>query len=362
MFEVCRRCLMPNTRPETPFEDKVCQACINFDARSQVDWKSRLNELAGICERYRRQDGSWDCVVPVSGGKDSHAIVFYMKEVMGMNPLLITVGDPFTKTKAGAKNYYNIGETFNCDQILFTVSPKALKCLVTAGFEKLLNPLLFVEQVLNTIPFKMALKFGIQLLMKGESPFIYGGSVIENKSANKRFHRKFNDFDMQFWIDQGADKEELNSIVPPKNFDGLNTYYMSYFVPWSSLKNFEIAKRYGFVDLTHEWKREGCIEDFEQIDSIAYLAHLWLKYPKFGFQRTSDIVARRIREGALTVEQGKELISKYDHKLDQCALEDFISFIGYSTNEFWSIVERFWNTEIFKKDGNFGWKMKVSRF
>jgi len=365
MFEVCTRCLMPNTRPETPLKDGVCQACKNFDTKSKVDWNERLKELRIICDRHRSKNGSWDCVLPVSGGKDSHSMVYWMKEVMEMNPLLITVGDPFNKTDAGLKNYRNIGETFNCDQILFSVSPDLARRLIRRCFEEVLDPLRFIEQILNTIPFKLAIKFGIRLIMKGESPFVYGASIKEEKSALDLMYRNINRFDINFWVERGARKEELNSIVPPATKDlrklDPEVYFMSYFVPWSSLSNFEIAKRYGFVDLSHEWKREGCMEDFEQIDSFAYLTHIWLKYPKFGFQRVSDIAGRRVREGALSIEAAKKLILELDHKLDQLAVEDFVYFLGYTTKEFWDIVDQFWNPIIFKKDGVV-WRMKVSRF
>jgi len=138
-------------------------------------------------------------------------------------------------------------------------------------------------------------------------------------------------------------------------------YYLGYFVPWSSVSNLAIAKRYGFTDLTHEWKREGCMEDFEQIDSMAYLTHLWLKYPKFGFQRVSDIASRRLREGAITKGDAKKLIIEKDPVLDQLAMKDFIDFMGYTIKEFWDIVDKFWNPDIFEKDG-ITWKMKVRRF
>ena len=105
-------------------------------------------------------------------------------------------------------------------------------------------------------------------------------------------------------LDTSRLKDALLNFIVPLNEQELRKlnpqcYYLSYFVPWSSLSNLKIAKRYGFVDLSHEWRREGCMEDFEQIDSIAYLTHLWLKYPKFGFQRTTDIAARRIPRGCL---------------------------------------------------------------
>ncbi len=365
MFEICNRCLMPNTRLHTPFKKGVCQACKNFDTRKEVDWDKRLDDLKEICDRHRSKDGSWDCFIPVSGGKDSHALVYWIKEVMGMNPLLITTGDPFTTTNAGVKNYYNMGESFNCDQILGTVSPDLARRLIRSAFEEFLDPLRFIEQVLNTIPFKIGSKLGISLSFKGESPFIYGSSLEEDKSVLERILKRTVQFDVDYWVERGAKKQELNTIMPIPD-DELarlkpESYYMSYFVPWSSVSNHDIAKRYGFVDITHEWKREGCVEDFEQIDSMAYLTHLWLKYPKFGFQRSSDIVARRIREGNLSIEEGKQLILKHDHKLDQLALKDFVDFLGMNVKEFWDVVEKFWNPDIFKKDV-VSWQMKVDRF
>ena len=311
MWEVCSRCYMPNTRPQTPFAGGICQACINYETRKNVDWDARLAELREICDRHRRTDGYWDCVIPVSGGKDSHTLVYILKEVMGMNPLLITCGDPFTMTQAGAKNFYNLGEAFNCDQIKGLASHNLARRLIRAGFEEFLDPLRFIEQILNTLPFFLSAKLGIRLSFKGESPFIYGASKEEDKSALERILQRTVDFDKEYWIKRGAQLQELNWITPltPEELAAFQPecYYLSYFIPWSSVSNWDIARRYGFIDLAHEWKREGCMEDFEQIDSIAYLTHLWLKYPKFGFQRTSDIAARRLREGSIDREEATPL-------------------------------------------------------
>jgi len=338
-METCSRCLMPNTRPDTTFKDGVCQACINFDTRKEVDWDGRIEELRRICNRYRSTDGSWDCVIPVSSGKDSFTIVHWMKRIMKMNPLLVTVADPYTKTKAGLKNYRTMSEVFGCDHMLFTISAKALRLLTRATFEEYLNPFMFLEQAIRTIPVQTASKLGIPFHMRGEGDFIYGGTKTESKSANEQVHRDFEVCDIDFWRERGATEQELNVLIPPENF--VDTYFMSYFIPWSSLSNQTVARRYGFVDLTHEWLREGYVENFEQIDSIGYITHIWLKYPKFGFQRVSDIVSRRIREDAMTKEKGKQLILEGDHKLDQRALDDFVSFLGYTVEEFWDIVEGF---------------------
>jgi len=360
----CQKCLMPDTRPGSIFdEESICLACRNFEKRKTVDWKARKEEFIELCNKYSRDDGYYDCVIPVSGGKDSHYMVHTIKMEMGMNPLLITVGDPFTKTQAGLDNFRNLGEVFNCGHITFNISTDVFRRVTRIGFEELLNPLLSVETAINTVPIKMALKYGIPLVIDGEDgEFEYGTSDKWNPEALPWTLRLFEsgDTNVNFWLKHGIERKELNAIIPPskEEFNKINKELTKCEEEIEKMnKSVNIAKRYGFRDLAHEWKREGCTEDFEQIDSIAYIVHLWLKYPKFGFQRTSDIVSRRIREGRLSVNEGKKLIMEYDHKLDRKAMDDFINFLGYTPKQFWDIVEEFWNRDIFENvDGE--WILK----
>lgn len=359
----CKKCLMPDTRPGSIFDKEgVCQSCLNYEKRHTINWDKRNEELRKLCDKYRRKDGFYDCVIPVSGGKDSHFLLHTIKVDMGMNPLLITVGDPFTKTKAGLKNFLNLGDSFGCDHILFNLSIDLFRRVTKTAFEELGEPLRFVEATIYTVPLKMAIKLGIPLVVFGEnSAYEYGTTDKESDSAMEYILRIFKAIDIDFWLQRGISRKEINTIIPPTEEEMRKVkpevIFMSYFSPWSSTKHLEIAKRYGFRDLAHEWRREGCIEDFEQIDSVAYLVHLWLKYPKFGFQRTSDIASRRVREGMLSLSEAKKLIMKHDHKLDQRAMDDFINFLGYTPKEFWNIVERFWNREIFEKVEGV-WKLK----
>lgn len=354
----CKRCLLPNTAPNVLFDHDLCMACINYDKRALIDWDERHSILKNICSQNTKTN-YYDCVVPVSGGKDSHYIVYVIKEKMGMNPLLVTVGDPFTKTKAGTHNYNNLSEMFNCDQVVYNISRNLFRRVTRSAFEKLGEPLKFVELVIYMMPFKIAAMMNIPLVVFGEnSAYEYGYVCVDNYSANKNIDNMFSSCDYNFWIENGVTMEEMNSIAPLKSGIKMpEVVYMSHFYPWSSTNNLNVARRYGFVDLSNEWKRLGYIDDFEQIDSMAYLIHLWMKYPKFGFQRTTDIVSRRIREGLLTKEQGLDIINRYDHEVDPLALNDFISFLGYTYSEFWDVVENWWNKDIFVKiDGI--WRMK----
>lgn len=355
---------MPITRPGSIFnKEEICQACLNYENRKTVNWEKRTEELKKLCAKYRRADGYYDCVIPVSGGKDSHFLVYVMKEEMKMNPLLVTVTDPFTKTEAGKHNLRNLGEAFNCDIITFNLSIDLFRRVTKIGFEELGEPLRFIEAVIYTVPFKIARNFNITMVVYGENPFYeYGSKTEENyNSGNEYVKSVFKKIDTNFWLDRGVFLKELNAIIPPTEEElvkfNLDVIFMSYFIPWDGNKNYQIAKRYGFRDLTHEWKREGNIEVFDQIDSIAYIVHLWLKYPKFGFARATDIASRLVRAGEITREEAKRLVVTYDHKLDQRALDDFCKFMEIIPRKFWDIVEKFWNREIFEKaDGM--WRLK----
>lgn len=369
-MKYCVKCVMPDTRPHTIFsEDGVCQACINYEKRKTVSWKERWTELGDLCNKYRREDGYYDCVIPVSGGKDSHFLTYIMKEKMDMNPLLICVADPFTKTTAGKNNLYNLGEAFGCDIIEFNLSVDLFRRVTKIGFEELGEPLRFIESAIYTVPYKFAVALDIPLIVFGENAaYEYGTTAKEDYGAKKYIAaghsaaaEKLGKEVRDFWLSRDLSMKEMNAVIPPtqENVEKVKPepIFMSYFVPWDDERNYQIAKGYGFRDLVHEWRREGNIEDYGQIDSVAYIVHLWMKYPKFGFSRATDIASRWIRSDKITREEGIKLVMKYDHRLDKKAMEDFVTFMGYRPRQFWEIVEKFWNQEIFEKVDDI-WRLK----
>jgi len=283
-----------------------------------------------------------------------------MKERMGMNPLLVCVADPFTHTAAGIHNLRNLGESFGCDIIMFSVSVDLFRRVTRIGFEELGEPLRFIEAAIYTVPFKYAVAFNIPLIVFGENAaYTYGTTAEDGYSAiryiaagHSAAGEKLGERITDFWCERGIAMKEMNAIIPPSQEDlervKPEPIFMSYFVPWDDERNYAIAKRYGFKDLHHEWRREGWIEDYGQIDSVSYLVHLWMKYPKFGFARATDIATRWVRKGKISRTEAKRLVMEHDHKLDQRAMEDFISFMGYTPRQFWDIVERFWNPELFE--------------
>ena len=136
-MKYCKKCVIPDTRPHIIFnEDGICQACLNQEKKRNIDYKARFNELKKLCDKYRRNDGYYDCVIAVSGGKDSHFITYTMKEKLGMNPLLVCVADPFTHSEVGTHNLNNLTVAFGCDLFVFNISIPVFKKATKIGFEE----------------------------------------------------------------------------------------------------------------------------------------------------------------------------------------------------------------------------------
>lgn len=365
-MQYCVKCVMPSTRPGISFNDEgLCSACQSFERRNQIDWHARYKQLEAICDKYRGCNGtSYDCAIAVSGGKDSHYQVHLMKEKLGMNPILFTVEDNFMMTKAGVSNLKNISEEFGCHVISLKPDIKTQKILMRYTFEKYGKPTWFIDRLIYTFPMHMALKFNVALLVYGENvSYEYGGSDYEESYSAKDQLKNGVASDIP-WGElisiEGITQEALTLTKAPSlsEMDMLDPIYVSYFIPWNSYKNYIFAKSRGFKDLTHEWDRTHHIENFDQIDSVAYLVHSWLKYPKFGHASATDYAARFVRYGLLNRSQAKSLVEKHDHNLDVKCVEDFTSFLGYSKSEFWRVVDQLYNTDLFEKNQYGQWELK----
>jgi N-acetyl sugar amidotransferase len=357
---------MPDTRPGITFNSQgVCSACDAFENRKKVDYRTRYEELKVLCNKYRGMNGpnQYDCMIAVSGGKDSHYQVHVMKEQMGMNPLLVTVEDNFPMTDAGIHNLKNISEVFGCDIISMKPNIRAQKVIMKITFEEYGKPTYFIDRYIYTYPLHMALKFHTPLLVYGENVgYEYGGgNAKETYSAKEQiFNGVGSGVVTKELLGEGITLKDLNFFEPPSSsdLDTLDPIYLSYFVEWNSYSNFLFAKSRGFHDLTHEWVRTHHIENFDQVDSRAYLVHAWMKYPKFGHASATDYASRFVRYGLLSREQAVELVKQRDHDLDARCIRDFCEFMGYHEEEFWDIVNKHYNKDIFEKNKLGEWVLK----
>ncbi|MEG2083340.1 MAG: N-acetyl sugar amidotransferase [Oscillospiraceae bacterium] len=257
----------------------------------------------------------------------------------------------------------NISEAFGCTIISCKPDIRTQKILMRRMFEKYGKPTWFLDRLIYTFPLHMAVKFNTPLLVYGENvSYEYGGSGDqETCSAKGQIENGvavgMSDDEL---IGEGVSLGDLSftKAPTPQEMALLDPIYLSYFVEWNSFKNYEIAKSRGFHDLTHEWDRTHHVENFDQIDSRAYLVHSWLKYPKFGHAAATDYSARSVRYGYITREKAIELVREHDHALDPLCVRDFCEFVGYTEREFWEIIDKFYNRDIFKKDDRGCWVLK----
>lgn len=365
-MKYCTKCVMPDSRPGITFnEDGVCAACQSYERRKSINWEKRYQELEALCDKYRGCNGDgYDCAIAVSGGKDSHYQVHLMKNVMGMNPILFSVEDNFPMTEAGKHNIKNISEEFGCNIVSLKPDIRAQKKLMKYMFENYGKPTWYIDRLIYTYPLHMALKFNTPLLVYGENvSYEYGGAdYIETYSARDQIKNGVaSGMDDNELIEKaGVTAKDLFMTKAPtiEEMDKLDPMYVSYFIPWNSFLNYEFAKKHGFHDLTHEWDRTHHVENFDQIDSRAYLVHSWLKYPKFGHATATDYTSRMIRYGMLSRDEAIKLVKSKDHNLDPASVRDFCEFVGYSETEFWNIIDNLYNKDLFMKNEIGEWVLK----
>ena len=231
------------------------------------------------------------------------------------------------------------------------------------------SPTWYFDRAIYAYPIQIATKLGIPLIIYGENTNYEYGGPLGNEEGYCAIDQINNDvakpIEWDVWLkkEPSLSMSDFNPATYPSSEEikkaKLEPIYMSYFTPWSGYKNMEFSRSRGFktLDDTGEWKREGYIEQYDQIDTVGYLTHTWFKFPKFGHQRVTEVASLWIREGRMTREEAVKLVNEEDYKLDPKMLEDFLSFIDYKEEDFWKVVDKFANKEILeKRDGV--WRLK----
>jgi len=287
-----------------------------------------------------------------------------MKEVMKMNPVLLTVGNT-DWTETGRMNLDNLSDTFGCDIIMIQPNRKVCKIIFKKAFEEIGQPSWYLDSLIYAFPYRMAMQLGVKLLVYGEDVnYAYGGKFKEETPS--AMLQPSNDIVKPYWDKWLADgqlsEQDLASARAPtieecKEF-GLEPIFLSYFIHWNSYHNYEVAKRWGFRHLGHEYEREGFLENYDQIDTIGYLLNIHLKYLKFGHAYPTDIASRWIRYGMKNREEMIPFVEEHDSQLDQGVVDKFCEFIGISSRDFWKTMDKWYNPNLFEQDQDGVWHPK----
>jgi N-acetyl sugar amidotransferase len=353
---------MPDTKPDLLLDDEgVCNACRSFEKRKVINWEARQEEFTKVVEKYRSKDSSnWDCIIPVSGGKDSTYQVLKILQ-QGMNPLCVTATTCHL-SDIGRKNIENI-KSFGVDYIEFSPNIVVRRKLNRIGLTQV-GDISWPEHVgIFTIPVRAAVEFNVPLIVWGEnSQNEYGGpaSASENNILNRRWLEEFGGLLGLRVSDliglEGIEKRHLIPYSYPSDAElaavGATGVFLGYYFPWDGYSNALIAQANGFV--TKQTVVEGSVVNYENLDNHQTGIHDYFKFLKFGFGRATDITCLHLRRGRITREFAVEFVNKHDGKfpwtyLDK-PIEDILAPLDMTLEEFIKVCDRFTNKKIFLTD------------
>jgi N-acetyl sugar amidotransferase len=361
-MKYCKNCLFPDTKPELEFDENgVCSACISSQKKEKIDWASRKKELSDIFQKYKIDDGSnYDCIIPVSGGKDSHFQVHVIKNEFDLNPLLVSF-HPRDFTELGRKNIENI-KNLGVDCIEFTSNPIVYKKLAKFGFDEL-GDCAWPEHIgIFTVPVQIAVALKIPLIIWGENPqFEYGGpeSISSNPNLDKNWCENHGGYFLDKIKPEDMVKHEikLRDLKPylyPNDEQlekaKINGIFLGHYLKWDARKQLEIIKERGFI--VSPVPIEGTYTNFENLDTKYVSFHDYFKFLKFGFGRATDHASIDIRNNRLTREDGLKLVKEHEGKIPIKYLQEFLSDFNISFDEFLGICDKFTNKNIFKTDSS----------
>lgn len=358
----CASCVMPDTRPDLLLDKEgVCNACRSYASRKSIDWNAREQELKAILEKYKSKDNSnWDCIVPVSGGKDSTYQVLKILE-LGYNPLCVTATTCHL-SDLGRKNIENL-KSLGVDYIEMTPNPNVRKklnkfALTTVG------DISWPEHVsIFTVPIWLSVARKIPLIIWGENAQNeYGGpaGASKNNTLTRKWLEEFGGLLGLRVSDmvgvEGITKKDLIPYTYPTDQElksvGTTGIYLGYYLPWDGYTNLLIAQSHGLTTFDHAV--EGSIVNYENLDNHQAGIHEYFMYLKYGFGRASSVASLHIRRGRLSRHDAALAIKRNEGLFPQSFLGkpliEILSPLGISIGEFTSICDRFTNKDIFLTD------------
>jgi len=350
-MKYCKKCLQPDTRPNTRFlADGVCPACNYHETLVDVDWDSRREELSNIVKFGKMNNTSgYDCIIGVSGGKDSTRQALFVKEVLGMNPLMVCLAPPPQQiTLMGVDNLSNlIAHGFDC--VTINPAPEVWKRLMYLSFMKYVNPFKSTELALFSSVPRLAIAYQIPLIWWGENSALQLGesSVMGASGSDGNNLRKMNTLgggDISWILQSGFLRNEILQYAYPTEEEieraNIRITFLGYFwKDWSLIGNGNYAALRG-LDVRGDHPSEmGEYVGVTALDEDWTPMNQMIKYLKYGFGRTTDYVNEDIRNGRLTRDEAIYLVDRYDGKCAKKYISSFCDFIDITYEKFWEVVD-----------------------
>jgi len=360
----CSNCLTMSTRPRITFDTKGwCNACVWTEKKKTLDWDARKAELVNLLNKHRRDDGEFDCLVPVSGGKDGSYVAYNLKHNYGMNPLCVTV-TPALPLPLGDQNLRDFVES-GYNHISINPDYEAMRALNKSGFIELGFPYYGWLISIHTAVIRTATIFGIDLIFYGEDGEVeYGGSIETSKNPIYDVH-----YQKKVYLEGGYEKvlaasglsaNQLNFFRFPSDDElskhALQLTHWSYFENWDPYRNYLVAKEHCGLKEAED-SNAGTFTNFSQNDQAFYALHTYLMYLKFGFGRANQDACIEVRRSAMDREQAVNLVRLYDGQYPDEFMQQYLAYYQMTQTEFDVVLDRYANQELFEKI-NGRWKPK----
>ncbi|MCW3070129.1 MAG: biosynthesis protein [Bacteroidetes bacterium] len=381
----CKRCVMSNQRPASTVEFKhtkdskkvtlnfdaegICDACRNAEQKEKTDWQKREDELLKLLDKYRKNDGSYDCLVPGSGGKDSAYQSHVLKYKYGMNPLTVT-WPPILYTDYGYKNFRDWIDIGGFDNISFNRNGKVMKLLTKLSIENLLHPFqTFILGQKNLAP-KIAAKYDIPLIFYGENEAEYGNPIADNaNSLRDKSYYSFSHLDEIYLggvsISELREKykvplSDLMSFLPADSQElersKIEVHYLGYYLKWTPQEVYYYAvENTGFK--ARPFRTQGTYSKYNSIDDKIDDLHYYTTYIKFGIGRATYDASQEIRNMHITREEAVALVKRFDGEFPDRYFNEIMDYLEMSPDHFHALCDKFRSPHLWTKESG-TWKLR----
>lgn len=351
----CKNCILPDTRPGLKFDEQgVCSACREHQAKGpEIGWDQRGATFEGLVAQTRALERDWDCVIPVSGGKDSTWQVVTCLE-QGLKPLAVTWRTP-GRTDLGERNLRNLIE-LGVDHIDVTVNPHVERRFLLASLERHGTTAIPMHLAIFNIPTTVAARYGIPLIVWGENSameYVGGEAEAQSFELTSEWVRKYgavHGTSAADWVSDDLSARDLAIYAGPSDAvlraEGVRAVFLGMFYPWDPQVTFEIARAHGFV--ADDAPRTGAYA-YADIDDDFISIHHWLKWFKFGFTRVWDNLSLEIRNGRLTRDEAIRITRDLGDQTPRDDIAAFCAYVGIDEARFFAIAETFRNPAIWTR-------------
>jgi len=366
MIKYCRHCVYPETKPDLSLDkNQICDACRFIDVKDTTDWELRKKQLIEILEKFKNKDGSnYDCIIPVSGGKDSTFQAYIIKKEFGLNPLCVSYHLP-EFTDLGRQNLENL-KNLGVDCLEFTPNPEICRKMQKTALIEFGDAQWPEHFGIFTVPVQVAVKYNVPLIIWGENPQSdYGGPLkdMENQYLDRKWCENYGTrvggksqsfIGPEIMLKHGIERKFLNPYIYPSDEEinnvGVTGIFLGQFIRWNIKKQLKKVQELGFK--VHDGPTEGTFTNYENLDNKIQGIHDYFKWIKFGYGRCSDSASVQIRLKQINREEGLKLVKQHEGKLPEKFLNEFLKQWNMSRDEFLCIVDKFTNKELFKQDDN----------